>query len=185
MRFIIYILAPLLPASKSLMVVAVTCLVASEVAKMFMLHTRSHLLTDTTGHKNPNYGHTKSTIGRVPATAGRLMPLLSPIIPLFLHHYQFLIESHLDHLVRHRYGQDQDHVICNKAKKFTHKPQTDGPTTRQELALTSARLQLRSAEALRGELRATENVLEHFIQVSLSLVVLLSTQQNLAGRAHG
>ena len=118
-RFIIYILAPLLPASKSLMVVAVTCLVASEVAKMFMLHTRSHLLTDTTGHKNAESGHaslSKSTkIGRVPTTAGRFMPLLSPIIPLFLHHYQFLIENHLDHLVRHRDGQEHDNVICNKA----------------------------------------------------------------------
>ena len=55
----------------------------------------------------------------------------------------------------------------------------------QEFTLTNARLQLRSAEALGGELRATENVLEHFIQVSLSLVVLLSPtlrQKSVAGR---
>ena len=108
MRFIVYILAPLLPASKSLMIVAVTCLVVSEITKMCMLHTRSHLLTNAAGHKKPQSGHS-SSIGRVPTAAGRLMPLLSPIIPIFLHHYQFLIENHLDHLVRHPDQQEPNY----------------------------------------------------------------------------
>ena len=44
--------------------------------------------------------------------------------------------------------------------------------TTKDPALTNARRQLQSTRALGGQLRATENVLEHFVQVVLSLVVL-------------
>ena len=129
MRFIVYILAPLLPASMSLMIVAVTCLVASEITKMCMLNTRSHLLATATGHKRPHLatsGHARwsqTTVGRVPTAAGRLMPILSPVIPIFLHHYQFLVENHIEHLVSYPDRQEPDYweiVNCRSKTMFMH-----------------------------------------------------------------
>ena len=91
-----------------------------------------------------------------PSRAQRVISVvLSPfqLIPILIHHYERKLEL-------------KKHMLCDTSKQAGCR----------EGALTQTRNELDYILRLKGEHRATENVLEHFVQLILSAVVLVANQ---------
>ena len=133
-RFIIFILIPLLPVSMPLVAFAVVTLVASELAKVVQL------IADTC----------RDTEAERPGILKqRGHALLSPVLPVFLHHDELMQEIKLERLASINVRNSDE-----------------------ETAFTDTRRSQAETRLTKSELRATENFIEHFNQVVLSLSVL-------------